>query len=115
MGPATGIMTPLNVLMFVFVIVTQIIAGSMLPKTQGFTSLAWTVGCLSSYCVSFWMLATLIRQGLPMSLLVPVMAAVIPLVLIIVGVVIYGEAASISQIALLGLACVMIGLASAVG
>lgn len=98
--------------LFVFLIVSQIFAVSLLPRTAGFTNPFWTAACLGVYLVSLWSLAFIIHRGMPISLLIPIMSALIPLATIAVGVLVYGEAASLSRVALLCVACGVIGVAS---
>jgi len=98
--------------LFGVIIVTQILATSFLPKTDGFRSLAWTVPCLLFYFGSFWAMSVVISRGLQLGILIPILSAVIPLFLIGVGVFVYGESASLQKIGLLGLACLLVGAAS---
>lgn len=101
------------ILLFVFVILSQIAAVSMLPKTEGFRNVGWVLAALGTTAVSMFAMATIIRDGMPMSILIPLMAALMPLTLIAVGVVVYGEFASLLKIALLSSACLAVGIASA--
>jgi multidrug transporter EmrE-like cation transporter len=107
-------MTAGSVALFLFLIVSQIIATSLLPRTVGFTDLQWTIACLGVYAVSLWSLAHIIHKGMPLSLVVPILAAVVPLASIAVAVVFYKEAASLFKIVLLCSACGVIGLASGI-
>lgn len=100
--------------MFIFVLITQILAVALLPRTAAFTDPVWTVACLGVYAVSLWVLAYLLHSGAPLSLLIPVLAATVPLATIFVGVLVYNEAASLLKIAILGSACALIGVASMV-
>lgn len=99
--------------LFLFITVTQIMAISLIPKTAAFTDPYWTVACLSVYLVSLWCLSYTIHSGMPISLLIPILSAVVPLATIAVGMIFYKEAASLSKIVLLFAACGMIGVASA--
>lgn len=110
----TSTMTAGSVALFIFLIVTQIVAVSLLPRTAGFTNLYWTIACLSTFAVSYWSLAYIIQTGMPLSIVVPIVAAVVPLASIAVGVVFYREAASLLRIVLLCSACGVIGLASVI-
>lgn len=112
MGVST--MTVSSVALFFFLVVSQIVAVSLLPRTAGFTNLYWTIACLSVYAASLWSLAYIIHTGMPLSLVVPILAAVVPLMSIAVALVFYKEAASLLRIVLLCFACGVIGLASAV-
>jgi multidrug transporter EmrE-like cation transporter len=112
MGTVAGISVKV-IAFFIFIVITQIGGSSMLAKTDGFRSPVWTAACLATYFFSFWAMAAVIRQGMPLSLLIPLMTAVIPLAVICIGVFAFGEAASFTKIAVLGAACVAVGLASA--
>lgn len=107
-------MTVSSVALFFFLIVSQIVATSLLPRTAGFTNISWTIACLSVYAISFWSLSHIIYKGMPLSLVVPICAAVVPLASIAIAVVFYKEAASLLKIAMLCSACGLIGLASVV-
>ncbi|MGE4431554.1 MAG: SMR family transporter [Sphingobium sp.] len=111
--PATGLSVR-AVLLFLSLIATQIAAVSMLPRTDGFTSLRWTVACLGTYALSFWIMSTILREGQPLGLLVPLMSAVIPIATIIIGALLYNEPASMLRIGLLVLACMLVALATVV-
>jgi hypothetical protein len=50
--------------------------------------------------------------GSQLGILIPMMSAVIPLVTIVIGVVAYGESASPIKLTLLGLSCVLVGIAA---
>lgn len=103
----------INIVLFILICLTQIAGGAILPKTNGFTNPGWVVACLAVYTLSFWLMATMIKQGMPLSLLVPLMSAIIPLCLIAVGVFVFGEQASLPKIGLLIGACGLIGVATA--
>lgn len=112
MGSTSG-MSLQTVLLFVAVIATQIIGGIFLPRTDAFRSLGWTAACLGTYTLSFYLMAVIISRGVPLSLLLPLMAAIVPLALVGVGVFMYNEPASWSKIGWLVAACGAIGVASA--
>lgn len=99
--------------LFALIIATQILGGMMLPRTDAFRNLAWTAGCLGTYVLSFFMMALAISRGVPLSMMLPIMAALVPLAMVGVGVWMYGEAASMAKIAWLVAACGAIGVASA--
>ncbi|WP_068074132.1 hypothetical protein [Novosphingobium lentum] len=100
--------------LFAFLVVTQVLGSSLLPRTEGFRNPAWTGACLAVYLVSFWSLAELIRGGAPLGTVIPLLAAVVPLVVIGVGVTIYHEPASWARIGILSVACLLVGYASTV-
>ncbi|MDP3673520.1 MAG: SMR family transporter [Novosphingobium sp.] len=102
------------VTMVALVTVTQVIGASMLVKTMGFRDPMWTMACLAVYVVSFYLLAETIRQGMALSLIMPILAALVPLATIAVAVILFQEQASWLRIGLLSGACVLIGVASTV-
>ncbi|SCW78079.1 Multidrug transporter EmrE [Sphingobium faniae] len=112
-GSSTGL-SARAILLFIGLIATQIAAVSMLPKTDGFASLRWTGACLGTYALSFWIMSTIIREGQPLGLLVPLMSAVIPIATIIVGTLVYHEPASMLRIGLLVAACILVSVATVV-
>ncbi|RSU68611.1 hypothetical protein [Sphingomonas sp. S-NIH.Pt3_0716] len=103
-----------NASMVAVLLVTQILAVSLVPRTAGFTNLPWTLALLAVYTVSMWSLASIVHSGMPLGLIMPVIAALVPLASIGIGVIFYKEAVSMLKIVLLCSACGLIGLASAV-
>jgi len=91
------------------------IAGSfMLVRTQGFTQPLWSVACVAVLLASFWAIATMYSEGGAVSIIVPLMAAVVPLVILFIAVFVMGEQASWARIGLLTAACAVIGYAGTV-
>ncbi|GAA2128545.1 multidrug efflux SMR transporter [Nocardioides bigeumensis] len=54
-------------LLLVVAILIEVMATALLPRTEGFTSLGWTVAVVSGYAASIWMLAIVVRT-LPVSI-----------------------------------------------
>ena len=102
------------VVMVFLVVVTQVLGSTLLVKTNGFRELWWTLGCLAVYAVSFYILAETIRQGMALSLVMPILAASVPLVTIAVAIMFLGEQASMLRLGLLVSACLLIGVAATV-
>jgi multidrug transporter EmrE-like cation transporter len=98
--------------LFLFITLTQILAISLIPRTAAFTDPYWTIACLSVYLVSLWTLSYMIHTGMQLSLLIPILSAIVPLATIAIGVIFYKEAASLYKVVLLCAACGMIGVAS---
>ncbi|KHK93049.1 DMT family transporter [Novosphingobium malaysiense] len=98
--------------LFLVVVCGQIGGSVLLGYTAGFTRPGWSVLCASVYAVSLFSLATLLKEGAPLSLMMPLLAAVVPLGSIAMALVVLGEPASWPRIALLSLSCVVVGLAS---
>lgn len=99
------------ILMFLAAVATQVLGTSLLPRTSAFTDLRWTTFCLSSYLVSLWLIAILIRQGMALNIIVPLMAAAVPLATIAVAYFGYGQIVSLPKLGLLVAACCAIGVA----
>ena len=102
------------VLMVAFVVVTQVAGATLLAKTNGFRDIGWTAACLATFAISLYALAETIRQGMALSLVMPILAALVPLATIAVAVTLLGEQASWMRLGLLSGACVLIGVASTV-
>ncbi|WP_225205833.1 hypothetical protein [Novosphingobium huizhouense] len=98
------------VTLFVVCAAGQVAGSLMLGRTAAFTHPGWSAACALTYAVSLWALATLIRGGGPLSLLMPLLAATVPLVVILIAVFVAGEPASWPRLALLTLACAIIGV-----
>jgi multidrug transporter EmrE-like cation transporter len=99
--------------MFLVALIFQVLGAALLPKTQGFTNVAWTAGSLSAYCFSLWPVAQLIRQGVGLAAIVPLMSAAVPLASILIAYFAYGETGSPTKLAMLILSCAIISVASA--
>lgn len=104
-----------TVALFGAAVITQVISIVALPRTVGFTNVAYTAICLLAFDLSLWICAKLLQGGANLSALIPLMSAVVPLTSIAAGLVLYGEAASVMKIALLVAACGLVGIASALG
>ncbi len=102
------------VAMVAFVVVTQVLGASLLVKTEGFRNMAWTAACLAIYAVSLYALAETIRQGMALSLVMPILAALVPLATIAVALIVFKEQASWLRLGMLSGACLLIGVASTV-
>lgn len=110
----TATITTRVVVLFLIGAAGQVGGSLLLGRTDAFRNLGWSLVCLSVYMVSFWALATIIREGGPLSLILPALAAVVPIVTIMVAVFVMGEAASWQRLGLLSVACLMIGYAGTV-
>ncbi|MBF9152518.1 hypothetical protein [Novosphingobium jiangmenense] len=109
METATGL-TARVVMLFALCAAGQVGGSLMLGRTEGFTNAAWTAACGLTYAVSLYALATLIREGGPLSMLMPILAATVPLIVILIAVFLQGEPASWPRLGLLTLACAIIGV-----
>lgn len=106
---------PLSALLiFIGTIVFQLIGLILLPMTKGFTQPLPTLGAAIGFLIGIGLLARLIESGVNLSILIPFLAATIPLAVIVVGILFYGESASLLKVSLLVTACILIGVAGAV-
>ena len=110
-------MTPLplrTVALFVGSAALQVIAVALLPRTRGFTQPLPTVACAVLFVLGIWMVARLYEGGAKLGIISPLLAAVIPLAVVVVGIFAYGESASPLRVLLLVGACALVGAAAAV-
>jgi small multidrug resistance pump len=101
-----------TIVTFAAVVVSQLIAVSLLPKTEGYTRIGYSLASLALFAFSFAAMARLIKNGTALGILLPALSATIPLVTVVIGIVLYGESASVPKIVLLVIACGLIGVAS---
>lgn len=110
MAIAAGL-TARMIILFVVCAIGQVGGSLTLGRTEGFTNAGWSAVCIGIYMVSFWALATLIREGGPLSLIMPILAATVPLAVIFISVFFMGESASWARLGLLTFSCLLIGVA----
>jgi quaternary ammonium compound-resistance protein SugE len=104
---------PLGILGLFFASVGfQLLAVMLLPRTQGFTNPLPTVGCAALFVCGIWMVARLYHGGAKLGIVMPLLAAVIPIGIIAIGVLMYGERASFFKILVLLAACGLVGAAA---
>jgi quaternary ammonium compound-resistance protein SugE len=99
------------IVLFVVVVLGQIGGSVMLARTAGFTSPGWSLLCAATYVVSLYCLALLLHEGAALSLLMPLMAAVVPMGAILLAVFWLGESASWLRLGLLTLSCAVVAVA----
>jgi multidrug transporter EmrE-like cation transporter len=95
----------------VVAVATQLVGGSLLPATRGFTVFLPTAACLFSVGFGAFLLARLITLGAPLSLLIPVSAVMLQITGVLVGVFVYHETASLPRIICLVVAAFLVGAA----
>jgi small multidrug resistance pump len=89
-------------------IVGNIIGGSLLDKSEGFTRIPFAAGATLSYLIGFYFLAVAMRS-LPVSTSYPVQIAGVISGTAFVGMVLYGEQVSVVKI--LAIALIVVGAA----
>lgn len=78
-------------------IVGNIVGGSLLGKSDGFTRIPFAVGATLSYLIGFYFLAVAMRS-LPVSTSYPVQIAGVIAGTAFVGIVLFGEAVSVAKV-----------------
>jgi len=109
-----GGISPNLLMQFIAAVVAQMIAVGLLPRTAGFTAIIPTVGCIATFVLSFGLIARMLYSGVNLSILAPLMSAIIPLGASVIGILLYGEKASLLRVGLLFGACTLVGVASRV-
>lgn len=89
-------------------IIGNIVGGSLLSKSEGFTRVPFAVGATLSYLVAFYFLAVAMRS-LPVSTSYPLQIAGVVSGTVFVGLVLYGE--DVSLIKILAVAVIVVGAA----
>lgn len=100
--------------LFLASVAFQLLAMVLLPRTRGFTVPLPTLGCAALFVCGIWMIARMYQSGAKLGIMSPLLAAVIPLGVIAIGILIYHESSSPLRVALLVGACALIGVAAAV-
>ena len=103
---------PVTVITFAVVLTSQLVGVALLPKTQGYTHVGYSLAQLSMFAVSFAAMARLIRSGVDLGILIPLLSTAMPLASVGIGILLYGESASPGRVALLVVACVLVGIAA---
>jgi multidrug transporter EmrE-like cation transporter len=101
--------------LFGLTVIAQIVAIAMLPLSQGFTRPLYSLASLLLVSLSMFMLARIVATGVNVSTLIPFLSATVPLATVLIGISIFGEAASVAKISLLVTACCLIGAAARLG
>ena len=104
-------LTPTVIVTFVASVVLQVVGLSLLPRSEGFTRPLPTLVLIVAFIAGIGLMARLTASGVPISMLIPITGAVVPLSVVAVGILVYGEPASLLRVALLVVAWVLIGLA----
>lgn len=102
----------MTIVSFLGSITLQVIALGRLPLTKGFTDIWQTVVVLVIFAGGIGLLARIQASGVPLSILIPLSAASVPLALIATGLLVYHEPASVPKVVMLAGVCALIGIAS---
>ena len=107
-------LTPTIIAMLAASVVFQVIGLSLMPLTKGLTEWVPSIGCGIAFLAGLGLMARLLNSGINLGILLPFMAAIVPLCAIAVGIMFYGESASLIKLSLLVSACLVIGFASSI-
>lgn len=83
-----------------------------LPMSKGATAPLPTLGLVGCFSIFSILLSRLITVGVSLSIVVPLMSALGPLSGIVIGTLVYGDAASLGKIGMLLVACGLVVLAN---
>lgn len=104
--------SPLIVVLVLLSALAQVVGLMIMPATKGLTQPLPTLGLALCFAVGIGLLARISNMGVNLGLLIPFVAALVPLGAVAVGIFMYGEPASIAKIGILVFACVLIGVAN---
>ena len=107
-------LTPTIIAMLAASVVFQVIGLSLMSLTKGLTVIVPSIGCGIAFLAGLGLMARLLNSGINLGILLPFMAAIVPLCAIAVGILFYGESASLTKLSLLVSACLVIGFASSI-
>ncbi|MEO0031666.1 MAG: hypothetical protein RIS94_1424 [Pseudomonadota bacterium] len=102
------------IVLFIIGAAGQVGGSMLLGRTEAFRNPGWSVACLAVYMCSFWALATMIREGGPLSMIMPALTASVPIIVVLLSVFLMGETASWQRLGILTVACLAIGYAGTV-
>lgn len=103
--------SPTTVLLFSGAIVLQIVGMSLFPLTTGYTKFWPTLASILTLLLGSLLFCQMLYKGVALSFLIPLGSAVMPLVVSMLGIFVYGESVSALKITLLVVACALIGIA----
>lgn len=89
-------------------IIGNIVGGSLLSKSEGFTRIPFAIGSTLSYLIAFYFLAVAMRS-LPVSTSYPLQIAGVVSGTVFVGLVLYGEEVSVAK--LIAVMAIIVGAA----
>lgn len=85
---------PLNVvIMFLISIILQVSALALLPLTKGFSNIIYSSLCSILFLIGIACLARIVSTGVQLSILIPLSAASVPIAIIGIALIFYGEPA----------------------
>ena len=90
------------ILLLLLAIGIEVVSTALLPRTDGFTNLAWSVAVMTGYAGSIWLLAIVVRT-LPVSTAYAVWSGVGTAVVAVISYLWLGEQMTLLKAASLGL------------
>jgi multidrug transporter EmrE-like cation transporter len=100
------------IITFTISMAAQLLGMAMLPLTQGLTRPVPTLICALGFLVGIGLMARLVNGGVNLSVLIPLMSTVTPLASIAMGLLLFGDTASVPKLVVLLAACGLVGFAS---
>jgi multidrug transporter EmrE-like cation transporter len=97
---------------FLIIVVSQMVGVALLPKTDGYTNIGFSLAQLACFALSFAVMARLIKNGVHLGILIPLLSTAMPLASVVVGIVFYKETASLPRVTMLLAALVLVGFAA---
>ena len=89
-------------LLLVVAILIEVVATAMLPRTEGFTMLGWSVAVVGGYAVSIWLLALVVRT-LPVSVTYAIWSGLGTAVVAVIAYLFLGESMTLLKAASLAM------------
>ncbi len=97
---------------FLVILASQLVGVALLPKTDGYTNIGFTLAQISMFAISFAAMARLIKHGVHLGILIPLLSTAMPLASVAIGIVLFHETASWPRVTMLVAACILVGFAS---
>jgi hypothetical protein len=107
-----GSISPSVGLMLLGSIGAQVLGVFLLPMTRGLTEPLPTLAAAMAFLFGIGLMARIVHAGVDLSSLLPIIAATLPLGGIAVGILVYGDTASLAKVAVLVAACLLVGVAN---
>lgn len=107
-----GAISPFIAMLVAVSAAAQVLGIYLLPMTKGLTQPLPTIGAACAFLFGIGLMARIAHAGVNLSLLIPILSATVPLGAIAVGMLAYGEAASLAKLGMLAAACILIGVAN---
>jgi multidrug transporter EmrE-like cation transporter len=98
--------------LFAVVVVNQLVGVGLLPKTNGYTNIGYSLAQLGMFAISFAAMSRLLKSGVQLGILIPLLSTAMPLASVVIGIAFYHESASWPRVAMLLAAVVLVGFAA---